>query len=79
MTVLAGVDLGGTKVQAVVLRDGERLGQARVATPAEGSNEEIASACADAATGAVRASIGIGSTEEHVDRLIAALRSITAG
>ncbi|GAA2071499.1 aminotransferase class V-fold PLP-dependent enzyme [Actinomadura alba] len=35
--------------------------------------------CADATTGAVRASIGIGSTEEHVDRLIAGVRSIAAG
>nr|WP_307848503.1 aminotransferase class V-fold PLP-dependent enzyme [Microbispora oryzae] len=32
--------------------------------------------CADG--GAVRASIGLGSTEEHVDRLVAALRSIAA-
>src|SRR3954468_8901055 len=49
MTLLAGVDLGGTKVQAVVLRDGERLGQARTATPQGGSAEQIAEACADAA------------------------------
>ncbi|WP_433498472.1 aminotransferase class V-fold PLP-dependent enzyme [Sphaerimonospora sp. CA-214678] len=32
--------------------------------------------CADGTTGAIRASIGIGSTEEHVDRLIEALRRI---
>jgi selenocysteine lyase/cysteine desulfurase len=34
--------------------------------------------CEDGAAGAVRASIGIGSTEEHVDRLVNALRSIAA-
>lgn len=33
--------------------------------------------CADGTVSAVRASIGIGTTEEHVDRLIAALREIT--
>src|SRR3954468_19765144 len=49
VTVLAGVDLGGTKVQSVVLRDGERAGQARVATPPGGTNEQIADTCADAA------------------------------
>lgn len=32
--------------------------------------------CRDSASGAVRASIGIGTTEEHVDRLIEALRRI---
>ncbi|GIH70843.1 aminotransferase class V-fold PLP-dependent enzyme [Sphaerimonospora thailandensis] len=34
--------------------------------------------CEDGATGAIRASIGIGSTAEHVDRLIEALREIAA-
>ncbi|WP_405087513.1 aminotransferase class V-fold PLP-dependent enzyme [Microbispora sp. NBC_01389] len=32
--------------------------------------------CADGTVSAVRASIGIGTTEEHVDRLVAALREI---
>ncbi len=32
--------------------------------------------CADGTVSAVRASIGIGTTEEHVDRLVEALREI---
>ncbi|GAA0379815.1 aminotransferase class V-fold PLP-dependent enzyme [Microbispora corallina] len=35
--------------------------------------------CADGTASAVRASIGVGSTEEHVDRLIEALRDLAAG
>lgn len=34
--------------------------------------------CADGSLSAVRASIGIGTTEEHVDRLVEALRDIAA-
>nr|WP_328808606.1 aminotransferase class V-fold PLP-dependent enzyme [Nonomuraea montanisoli] len=34
--------------------------------------------CEDGTASAVRASIGIGTTEEHVDRLVAALRDLTA-
>src|SRR3954464_3642803 len=49
VTILAGVDLGGTKVQAVVLRDGERVGQARLPPPPKGSNDEIVEACAETA------------------------------
>jgi glucokinase len=35
-TVVAGVDLGGTKIQSIVLRAGEVVGSARVTTPHEG-------------------------------------------
>lgn len=35
--------------------------------------------CEDGTASAVRASIGIGSTEEHVDRLLGALRDLVAG
>lgn len=43
MTVLmAGVDLGGTKIQTVVLRSQEVIGSCRVATPASGSAAVIA-------------------------------------
>ncbi len=35
--------------------------------------------CADKSGAAVRASIGIGTTDEHVDRLLAALRDIVEG
>ncbi|HEX4816277.1 MAG TPA: aminotransferase class V-fold PLP-dependent enzyme [Nonomuraea sp.] len=34
--------------------------------------------CADGTASAVRASIGIGTTQEHVDRLVAALRDLTS-
>ena len=34
--------------------------------------------CADGTASAVRASIGIGTTDEHVDRLVEALRDLTA-
>jgi glucokinase len=84
VTILAGVDLGGTKVQAVVLRDGERVGQARLPTPPKGSNDEIVQACADTATQAFQeagiepseaATLGLGApgqTDEDGTTLLAA-------
>ena len=47
----AGIDLGGTKIQAVVIGDdGRVLGQERVPTPRSGGPADVA----DAMAGAVR-------------------------
>jgi glucokinase len=40
-TLTAGVDLGGTKIQTVILRDGEVVGSARSATPQTGVAEDV--------------------------------------
>jgi glucokinase len=40
--LIAGVDLGGTKIQAVVLRDQEVAGSSRVPTPHSGASDVIA-------------------------------------
>ncbi len=40
--VYAGVDLGGTKIQAVVLRSRKVAGSARVLTPQTGAPDVIA-------------------------------------
>jgi predicted NBD/HSP70 family sugar kinase len=42
MTIAAGVDLGGTKIQTVVLRAGKVAGMARELTPQSGSDDVIA-------------------------------------
>jgi glucokinase len=69
MGLLAGVDLGGTKIQTVVL-DGERVaGSARLATPGSGAADVIAaiarsveSSLAEAgATRSALAGVGVGS------------------
>jgi len=67
MTVLGGIDLGGTKIQAVVVDEGfEVLGTARVPTPTTGGPQDVA----DAMAGALReaagdhgdpAAVGVGS------------------
>jgi len=41
-----GVDLGGTKIQTVVLRDGEVVGSARVPTPQTGAADDVIDAIA---------------------------------
>ncbi|WP_285777997.1 aminotransferase class V-fold PLP-dependent enzyme [Microtetraspora sp. NBRC 13810] len=46
------------------------------AHPFVGHLLDAAGGCADGSAGAVRASIGVGTTEEHVDRLVAALRDL---
>jgi glucokinase len=49
MGLRGGIDLGGTKIQAVVLDDdGEVRGQARLPTPVEGGPKAVADACGDA-------------------------------
>jgi len=59
--VTAGVDLGGTKIQSVVVADGDVIGQARHQTPKGGADEvvaEIVACIADALESA-----GVGSSE----------------
>src|SRR5947209_20435499 len=68
VALTAGVDLGGTKIQTVVLRSGKVAGQARVLTPA-GSAEEMVNAitetvasAAEEARGSIKSvtALGIG-------------------
>ncbi len=49
----AGVDLGGTKIQTVVLRDGEVAGSARMLTPQTGAADDVIEAIA----GTIRAAL----------------------
>ena len=65
----AGVDLGGTKIQTVLLRDGEIVGSSRVLTPQSGADAVITAitdsikasiATASASTAKLKA-VGIGS------------------
>jgi predicted NBD/HSP70 family sugar kinase len=44
--VTGGVDLGGTKIQSVMLRDGEVVGSARVLTPQTGAADDVIEAVA---------------------------------
>jgi glucokinase len=69
--IAAGVDLGGTKVQGVVVDgDGRRLGEARGRTPVEGGPKAVVAEVADVVKAAAKAAkvppgklggIGIGS------------------
>src|SRR5262245_21283313 len=68
-SLTAGVDLGGTKIQTVLLRDKEIVGSARVLTPQAGADAVVAAitdsikasiATAGASTAQLRA-VGIGS------------------
>ena len=68
-----GVDLGGTKIQTVVLRDGEVVGSARVLTPQTGSADDVIEAVAGTVHAALEQaalepselrSIGIGTPGE---------------
>jgi glucokinase len=52
--LVAGVDLGGTKIQTVVLRAGKVVGQSRVPTPQTGRSRDVIVAIA----GTVREAIG---------------------
>ena len=72
----AGIDLGGTKIQAVVVDDGDSVvGQARRSTPTHGGPEDVVEAIAAALEEAAKAAgmepdaltgIGVGSPG-HVD------------
>jgi glucokinase len=58
--VTAGVDLGGTKIQTVALRNGEVAGSSRVLTPQSGSPGDVI----DAIVGTIRTSLeGANATE----------------
>jgi glucokinase len=71
MKMRAGIDLGGTKIQAVVVDERYSvLGQQRLPTPTKGGPEDVADAIAEAIRGAATeaeaepaelASIGVGS------------------
>lgn len=71
---VAGVDLGGTKIQAVIVGpEGEQLGSARSATPRIGGPDAVLAAIADAVAGActmtggdtgMLTAIGVGSPGE---------------
>src|SRR5690349_10716104 len=70
MTLVVGVDLGGTKIQAIAY-DGDHVrGQAREATPLEGTMKDIGDAVIATARGALEdagaeaadvAAIGVGA------------------
>jgi glucokinase len=73
--VVAGVDLGGTKIQTVVLRGGAVAGQARVPTPADGVDavveaiaDTVRTALEDANAGSDSpTAVGIGTPGEVQD------------
>lgn len=54
-TIVAGVDLGGTKIQTIVVRDGDVLGSARLPTPEDGA-DAVAAAIVDSVRSAVATS-----------------------
>jgi glucokinase len=56
-TVAAGVDLGGTKIQTVVLRDEKVVGSARVRTPQTGDPADVI----DAIVGTIGTSLEVGA------------------
>jgi len=58
--VTAGVDLGGTKIQTVVLRDEKVVGSARVLTPQTGVPEDVI----DAIVGTIRTSLEAAQATE---------------
>jgi glucokinase len=74
MSTRAGIDLGGTKIQAVLLdEDGGTIGQARAPTPLLGGPQAVAAAMADVVREAVAATdtdpaglagVGVGSPGE---------------
>ncbi|HEY1330221.1 MAG TPA: ROK family protein [Actinomycetota bacterium] len=71
--VIAGVDLGGTKIQVVLLRDQQMLASERGPTPRSGGAADVIQAVAEAVTGALETAglepgdlraVGIGSPGE---------------
>ena len=57
--ITAGIDVGGTKIQAVALREGEVAGSARVPTPQTGAAGDVIGAIA----GTIRASLEQAAVE----------------
>jgi len=77
-SIVAGVDLGGTKIQTIVARDGDVLGSARLPTPAE-SADAVAAAIVDSIRSALAAAqtatdalaaVGIGSPGRARDGVV---------
>jgi glucokinase len=74
VTARGGIDLGGTKIQAVVVEESNKvLGQARRPTPTDGGPEDVVAALADALTEAAQQAgvetasligVGVGSPGE---------------
>ena len=58
--LVAGVDLGGTKIQTIVVRGDEVLGRGREPTPSEG-----AAAVASAVVDSVRAALEVAGADAH--------------
>jgi glucokinase len=76
--LVAGVDLGGTKIQTIVVRDDEIVGQARVPTPGDGAEPittaviqtvRVALDAAGADPSALR-SVGIGAPGRAQDGVV---------
>jgi glucokinase len=62
-SITAGVDLGGTKIQTVVLRDAEVAGSARVLTPQTGNPADVV----DAIVGTILTSLdAAGATDKEL-------------
>ncbi len=65
MSLTAGVDLGGTKIQTVVTRDEQVVGEARVPTPQTGDAKDVIAAIVgtirEAADGDGLTAVGIGT------------------
>jgi glucokinase len=86
VTLRAGIDLGGTKMQAVVV-DAEHqvLGKARLPTPTEGGPDDVIAslaesvreACVDAGAGiSDLAGVGLGSPGSIIDGTVANARNL---
>ena len=77
-SLIAGVDLGGTKIETIVVAGGEVLGQARTSTPPESADavaaaitETVRSALGSAgADASALAAIGIGSPGRAADGVV---------
>lgn len=86
MASLGGIDLGGTKIQAVVVDERhEVLGQARLPTPTSGGPEDVAGAMAEAVRQAASeakletgelAGIGVGSPGVVEDGTVTSARNL---
>ena len=86
MASLGGIDLGGTKIQAVVVDERhEVLGQARLPTPTRGGPEDVAGAMAEAMRQAASeakletgelAGIGVGSPGVVEDGTVTSARNL---
>lgn len=77
-TLVAGVDLGGTKIQTIVARGDEVLGQARLPTPEDGADavaqaiaRTVGEALDDSGADAKRlTAVGIGAPGRAVDGVV---------